>query len=1248
VHFIRTECLLTDATRPPPEWLNSPVPLVRAEIQRRRRAAGMSNLPPYVPKVKKVTFAAPIMTADPYIDEAQASSSYNTRIFMIRRDPSYAAVQHSQKHRPEEVITFDTEARSFTCKACQHPCDAPMAHKRPQHVFCGSCGLIYYTTEQLPDTWMHTSIWDRPPVNVELNQLAVVPYSGGAFGSSIAETSSYAASERQLEPFRPAPPPIRTRLPGAPLKDQAGYIRIKLAKLYPLILKGKNSAMSEFELLLQHAPPEERERYIAQCQLHDVPLACLQEAQQTATQKLPLPEPVQLDARPRLTTPARPLPNRFASPSLQALVRSAKEQMEAAAMKAPESTPLEVVIEQHVEPAATSQLALPSIAAQTAGRATQQLADAWECALASDLADAGLASDRGQATQAGPAVSPGSRAEDPYPDGNSYMNAEQPSAQYAAGGAQPAYVNTCPSPRTYQPDAEVQPTWPSTQLNPFLPSNMMPIAPPNSAWYQFPAFSQPQPSAPETRSVYRTDDGYVHLSVSVLKASMLWDESWDASNGELFLQHLTRLDSRHKALQEQVRVLEVHRDELMQDRALRKYTNVSTVLEEMQLQITQLHEARAADSAAAAKAAAVRDADVTLLRNTVAHLTTTQKTLQTDISHATSSTKALGHDSGVLQTQTKSLAGAYKATVADLDLLRQEFGALKNSTMDFATEATSAISVIDADLGKMTGAVNAYAVSLGASVTMEQAADLLDQVTRIQGQILAVNNPRRDVWLASIASRVKRTDDMQQSSALQLGELRKALDSLESELRHVPGEVTALYKQQQANEDSILTTWVHIQTMLTTWMPDWRERYGIPSDDTQEVKYVAKVPDVDPEEYRLELAPSGMHHSHADFFQAPYRQPDPSVYSFSTRTPAETPTHADVGGSEAPDALPLISVEEISRLSADALEQYIRAHDLRFPDGAPIDLDPPADAVDWRLRTPPAPAPVPTPIQRSSVKVPKLDLSSIISARGPTPTQEPCLPSPTEILHTSTFLFPSLPEPTSEPEQAAGLEPAAAVPKPEHQPVPEPAPQQPQEHLQTPIPASPMDIDPRSVQKASQEASTSLQSTEAAPVDPPAAEPKAAPRPTRAAAKKAAKSQAEPVSMQADPEEYSQAPRRGGRVRISKYDNLSERSLAQHASDAGSAPSSKPASVVSNEAAPEKRVAMFRPTYTSDDVQAQLDCYDYQLEQDDLRSERLLIAQAMRLTLKLPQLAARCQPGLCLSLLVTQPWKQSPKHGTCS
>jgi hypothetical protein len=64
-HFIRTECVLTDASKPPPEWLNSPVASVRAEINRRRRLAGMSELPPFVPKPKKVTIAVLVMHADP-------------------------------------------------------------------------------------------------------------------------------------------------------------------------------------------------------------------------------------------------------------------------------------------------------------------------------------------------------------------------------------------------------------------------------------------------------------------------------------------------------------------------------------------------------------------------------------------------------------------------------------------------------------------------------------------------------------------------------------------------------------------------------------------------------------------------------------------------------------------------------------------------------------------------------------------------------------------------------------------------------------------------------------------------------------------------------------------------------------------------------------------------------------------------------------------------------------------------------
>jgi hypothetical protein len=217
-HFIRTDCVLADSSKPPPEWLNSPVPLVRAEIQRRRQAAGMSALPPFQPKPKRVTFAAPVMMADP-CDYAEGSGSEYPLLMMIRREATYEAVQYSHKRRPQELLSFNPHTRIFTCKDCNEECVAhAIAHNRPTHVFCRSCKLVHYSAAQLPDEWMHTSIWDVQADAAPENPLAVVVYEGGAFGSSIARTSSHAQSDHQVGPVSRTLPPIRTALPGAPTK----------------------------------------------------------------------------------------------------------------------------------------------------------------------------------------------------------------------------------------------------------------------------------------------------------------------------------------------------------------------------------------------------------------------------------------------------------------------------------------------------------------------------------------------------------------------------------------------------------------------------------------------------------------------------------------------------------------------------------------------------------------------------------------------------------------------------------------------------------------------------------------------------------------------------------------------------------------------------------------------------------------------------------------------------------------------
>jgi hypothetical protein len=625
-----------------------------------------------------------------------------------------------------------------------------------------------------------------------------------------------------------------------------------------LLLKGKNSAMSEFELLLQHAPPDVREKHLEQCRHHGVALSCFKDDRPTETLRmLPSTSDAVLDARPRHTTPAKPLPNRFASPNMQLLLERAQQHMQEVATREPDRA----LIEQHTEsealteqPASVEAAARPiqAYAAQAAVRPTQRQEDGWELKPISEdgnqePASADLVSTRQPAATAGPAVSSRSRDEDPYPDGGSYTPTEQPGAHQASGGEQPADTNVGPSPRISQPDTST--AWQSTQLNAYRQPNMLPFAFSGPTWHSSHPFLKPP--AQETRSVYRTDDGYVHISVSVLKAAQLWDESWDASDGSLFLQHVTRLDARHRATQEQLRVLEGHRDALAKDRALHRYTNVSSEITELQQQIAELRAERAADKAASTKAEAVVAADVTLLRNSMKTVTdtqetlsATQKTLQIDVAQVQASSTTLEQNNSAMHNRLQALSNKHDKTATTLSDLSLH-------TRVFAEDAEAAIAAVDNDMHVMSNAINAYCSRMGAADTMEHAAELMDQVTRIQGQILAVTNPRRDVWLASIADRIQRTDAMQQDYALQMGALRKSVETLEDferDFRHVPGEVTAMYKHQKANADSILTTWVHIQRLLSHLQFDWRASDGMPSDEDLPIQYVARVPDVDPEE----------------------------------------------------------------------------------------------------------------------------------------------------------------------------------------------------------------------------------------------------------------------------------------------------------------------------------------------------------------------------------------------------------------
>jgi hypothetical protein len=1212
-HFIRTECVLTDASKPPPEWLNSPVASVRAEINRRRRLAGMSELPPFVPKPKKVTIAVPVMHADPGPEGGAEYSGYPL-MMAIRRDPNYAAVQHSQKSRPQELLSFDRETRTFTCKACDEVCEAPIiAHNRPTHVFCQCCGLVFYSSRQLPDEWMHSTIWERKHSGVTENQLAMVVYDGGAFGSSIAETSSYAQSDLQLGPTTRAPPPVRTSPPGAPTKSVADAVVAKLGKLFPQVLRGKLSAISEFELTLAHVPAEVRDLYLDQCKQHNVSLPSFSNAQPAGVPIPPkLPGPVAFNTQPNTTTPAPTISNRFANPLINRLVQGAAQRR--LEMAAASSTP---VPQDPQPPAEVTGGHVPS-------KAEQLAAAGWELPPAP--------SEDGEPQPTGAPLPVGTRPgtpsdalpstrgdDDPYREGDTYMYPADAASEHDAKVGQPATSVAGTSPRTSEagdPMLPLPPWAPTADLR-LQPSLAHQVSWTRHSWH--PLRVAGHPGLPETRSVYRTDDGYVHLSVSVLKAAGVWDESWDATDGTPFLHHVSRLDARYQSAQEQVRVLEGHRDALAKDRALHKYTNVTAEIEELRAQVRQLQDSaeeaerqRAADAAAAHKAESVRASEVTLLRNSVDSLKATSETLANQVAGAASSITALSTDRDALQAQLQTLTGDAAKVRTDLGLLRRQHDVLTHSTTVFADEAHKAISVLDDDLAALGVSFNAS--SGAAQAAFDLATDLMDQVTDVKGQILSVANPRRDIWLASIASRSKRIDELHQASTLQLGALRQTVEGLERDFRHVPGEVRDLYRHQQANANSILTTWVHIQRIMDYLHPGWRSTTGLAAVDQLPVRYVAAIPDVDPEDYQLRLAPATIGPSNDEYLQAPNRQPEASIYSWNSRTPVASPSHADGGGGVTPtESLPLLSLEQISSLPEAEVAAYAAAHGLRCPDGSELDPARPT----WQFHVPTSrtdPEPAPEPFQRTGIKVPKLRLSEVAP-------------------YSEGLEQPTSPKPAREPEAHAAEGPAA-VPgpavEPEQQPIPpatvaeqaqpmatesapvESEPELESVRLRSPVPASPMDIDPRSVQKAPQEAPVSsqpvvaqqpgpaAQQSEPAASKPPAA-PKAKPKAAPRRAKSEAASETSSISMQRDPVEYAQEPRRSSRVRVSKHENLSERALARHTSDDDDVPE------------PVKRVATFLPVYHSDDMQVVLDMYDYELEMDRQREEdreRVLVARA--------------------------------------
>ena len=225
----------------------------------------------------------------------------------------------------------------------------------------------------------------------------------------------------------------------------------------------------------------------------------------------------------------------------------------------------------------------------------------------------------GQQTAAADAdlSSPASRGDElPYAAGDfDGLDDADEEAELEAGGEPPAATEPVElSPRTSEPGTALwapQSPQPLSVLFPRSPQPWLPMPPLGLTFHR------------EQRAVYRSDDGYVHVSLAVLKANGLWDESWDASDGTPFINHISCLGARHAVDQEQIHVLTEHRDLLYKDRAMQKYKNVSAEIGELRQQVQDLCEAlkiveqQWVDAAKTArKEEAVRAADVTPLRST--------------------------------------------------------------------------------------------------------------------------------------------------------------------------------------------------------------------------------------------------------------------------------------------------------------------------------------------------------------------------------------------------------------------------------------------------------------------------------------------------------------------------------------------------------------------------------------------------------------------------------------------------------
>jgi hypothetical protein len=380
--------------------------------------------------------------------------------------------------------------------------------------------------------------------------------------------------------------------------------------------------------------------------------------------------------------------------------------------------------------------------------------------------------------------------------------------------------------------------------------------------------------------------------------------------------------------------------------------------------------------------------------------------------------------------------------------------------------------------------------------------------------------------------------------------------------------------------------------------------------------------------------PPGVNPHHDDFFGRPTASPSPACTHGPLAPLLPRRLTLTWGGEGRPPTIYpyflYMKFQIFLRLSWTLTAQRMDC----YPDGELISpADPPPTIFLTCLRTGASESqcPAPEPAQRSSVKVPKLDLelppspytgSCTLQHRNQTPepntqtsTQEPvpdhrqnfCTPphSCFRICQCCqlTLLANACGRAGTCSCNASAREHSQSQSLQLHQ-------RQPLESTlpATPAPPSPMDIDPRSVRKEPQAEPVAEQPPAAAPQELPR-NPRSHKRPPKAAPRIHRRSRAG----------LCQCSRTLRNIRP-QYDAAPGSARADTTTSARAHWQSTPvtltlhagSSLTSNATATTKRVAMFRPVYHSDDVQAVLDCYDAQQEEDQLREERLLIAQAIK------------------------------------